>query len=364
MCRYHCRKECCIMNRSRIIDHDSQQIQFEHFFDREIKPNPSIPFLQSRGIKPSPIFDTYWQYAAERQQVFMKRKSGVSFPWTDDDILLKYKFTNVYRASDRVSQYLIKEVIYCGGSGNVFSPEDTFFRIILFKLFNKIETWEYLESELETIDLKSYSFDSYYFLLNSLLEEGKRIYSAAYIMPSGTSFGCNRKHGNNLRLLELMMSEHLVTKISKARNLMELYELLLSFPSVGKFLAFQYAIDLNYSDLCDFSEMDYVVAGPGAKSGISKMFLDTNGYSDEYIIQLMAENQEEEFKRLGLKFEYLGKRKLQLIDCQNIFCEVDKYTRVAFPDYKGNNRSRIKQHFTPNLAQPIEYFYPPKWGIN
>lgn len=160
-----------------------------------------------------------------------------------------------------------------------------------------------------------------------------------------------------------MMSEHLVAKISKARNLMEIYQLLLEFPSVGKFLAFQYAIDINYSELCDFSEMDYVVAGPGAHSGISKIFLDTNGYSDEYIIRLMAENQEEEFKRLGLKFEYLEKRKLQLIDCQNIFCEVDKYTRVAFPNYKGNNRSRIKQHFIPNLAQPIDYFYPPKWGI-
>lgn len=41
---------------------------------------------------------------------------------------------------------------------------------------------------------------------------------------------------------------------------------------MGKFLAFQYAIDINYSELCDFSEMDYVVAGPGAHSGISKIF--------------------------------------------------------------------------------------------
>lgn len=353
----------CTVNKSMINEHDSQQILFENNFDYEKRSNLCVPFLKSRGIKPSPIFNTYWRYAAERQHIFMKRKSGVPFPWTDDDILLKYKFTNVYRASDRGSQYLIKEVIYCGGFGNRYSPEDTFFRILLFKLFNKIDTWKYLESELGTIDFKSYSYEKYYYLLNNLLDDGKRIYSAAYIMPSGASFGNNRKHGNNLRLLELMMSEHLVAKISKARNLMEIYQLLLEFPSVGKFLAFQYAIDINYSELCDFSEMDYVVAGPGAHSGISKIFLDTNGYSDEYIIRLMAENQEEEFKRLGLKFEYLEKRKLQLIDCQNIFCEVDKYTRVAFPNYKGNNRSRIKQHFIPNLAQPIDYFYPPKWGI-
>ena len=159
------------------------------------------------------------------------------------------------------------------------------------------------------------------------------------------------------------MSEHIVAKIAKTKNLKELYELLLSYPSLGRFLAFQYAIDINYSELCDFSEMDFVVAGPGARSGIAKLFSDTNGHSDEYIIRLMAENQESEFERLGLKFLYLGNRKLQLIDCQNLFCETDKYTRVAFPEYKGNNRSRIKQHFTPNLSNPIEYFYPPKWEI-
>ncbi|MBP1562301.1 MAG: hypothetical protein J6C38_01115 [Oscillospiraceae bacterium] len=327
------------------------------------KKIPSVPFLESRGIIPAPIYDTYWFFAAERQNIFVKRKTGAAYPWTNDPVLLKFKFTNPYRASDRVSQYLIKNVIYGGGIGNLYSPEDTFFRIILFKLFNRIETWEFLERKIGPIEYRNYSFERISSCLNELLENNRKIYSAAYIMPSGTSFGFPHKHENNIKLLELMMSEHVVAKIAKLKNLKELYELLISYPSLGKFLAFQYAIDINYSELCDFSEMDFVVAGPGAQSGIAKLFLDTNGYSDEYIIRLMAENQESEFERLSLKFNYLGSRRLQLIDCQNLFCETDKYTRVAFPEYKGNNRTRIKQHFIPNLAQPIEYYYPPKWGI-
>lgn len=327
------------------------------------KKIPSVPFLESRGIIPAPIYDTYWFFAAERQNIFVKRKTGAAYPWTNDPVLLKFKFTNTYRASDRVSQYLIKNVIYCGGIGNLYSPEDTFFRIILFKLFNRIETWEFLERKIGPIEYRNYSFERISSCLNELLENNRKIYSAAYIMPSGTSFGFPHKHENNIKLLELMMSEHVVAKIAKLKNLKELYELLISYPSLGKFLAFQYAIDINYSELCDFSEMDFVVAGPGAQSGITKLFLDTNGYSDEYIIRLMAENQESEFERLSLKFNYLGSRRLQLIDCQNLFCETDKYTRVAFPEYKGNNRTRIKQYFIPNLAQPIEYYYPPKWGI-
>lgn len=344
----------------------------ENLFDQQlrldIKENvnniiPDVPFLKNRGIKPSAIYNSYWEFAAERQKIFELRRLGAPYPWTSNSILLKYKFTNTYRASDRVSQYLIKRVIYPYNSSFDFSPEDIFFRIILFKLFNKIETWEYLEKELGIIDFKSYSFKTYDKLLLKHIEKGEKIYSAAYIMPSGSSFGHKNKHRNNLKLIEYMMSEHIVKKISLAKSLKELYDLLLGFPSLGKFLAFQYAIDINYSELCDFSEMDFVIAGPGAKSGISKLFSNTNGYSNEYIIQLMAENQEQEFQRLNLNFNYIGNRKLQLIDCQNIFCETDKYTRVAYPNFNGNGRARIKQHFTPNLSQPIEYFYPPKWNI-
>lgn len=341
---------------------DNIQLHFD--YEETTLYSPDIQFLNKLGIKPSPIYDVYWKFAVKRQGIFQARLDGEVYPWTNDSILLKHKFTNVYRASDRVSQYLIRNVIYsenCIG----LSPEDMFFRIVLFKIFNKIETWEALENELGIIDFKSYSFEKYDSILTKLINEGNRIYSAAYIMPSGSVFGSDKKHRNNLMLIEKMMSDKILVKIAKAKSLIELYEILLSFPSIGKFLAFQYAIDINYSELCDFSEMDFVVAGPGAQSGISKLFYDKNGYTDEEIIRLMSENQENEFERLELKFSYLGNRKLQLIDCQNLFCETDKYTRVAYPQFKGNNeRKRIKQLFVPNFSNPINYFYPPKWGIN
>jgi hypothetical protein len=78
----------------------------------------------------------------------------------------------------------------------------------------------------------------------------------------------------------------------------------------------------------------------------------------------MADHQKEEFARLGLSFQTLWGRPLQLIDCQNLFCEVSKYARMAHPDIKGmNDRIRIKQIFTAN-SQQIPYWFPPKWGLN
>src|SRR4051812_3253143 len=69
----------------------------------------SFPYL--RPLKPTIVFESYWRLAAERQNVFFRRVSGDSPPWTSDPILLEHKFTNAYRASDRVSQFLIREVI-------------------------------------------------------------------------------------------------------------------------------------------------------------------------------------------------------------------------------------------------------------
>lgn len=315
--------------------------------------------FERKGIKPSAIYDTYWKFAYERQNIFYARINNLT-PWTNDKVLSTYKFTNTYRASDRVSQYLLKNVIYKGE----YNEEDTIFRILLFKLFNKIETWEYLENKLGIIDFKTYSFEKFDKILLELIEKNKKIYSAAYIMPSGMCFGQSKKHQNNLRLLEMIMADDIVKKIDECNSLESLYKLMINYPSIGPFLGFQYTIDINYSNLSNFSEMDYVVAGPGAISGISKCFDDISQYSPEDIIKFMAEIQEEEFERLGLNFKYLGKRKLQLIDCQNIFCETDKYTRVAYPDVVGNNkRTKIKQLFNPNLNNSIQFFYPPKWDI-
>ena len=191
------------------------------------------------------------------------------------------------------------------------------------------------------------------------------IYSNAYIMPSGKSeFGHVRKFENHLSLIELMIDSHLLLQVENCKSLQQLYLLLLQYPTIGSFLAFQYAIDINYSELCDFNEMEFVVAGPGAKSGIRKCFSDIGRYSESDIIRFVAENQVQEFSKRDLEFKNLWGRNLQLIDCQNLFCETDKYSRVAHPNIKGlSSRTRIKQKYTSSNRE-LELFYPPKWNLN
>lgn len=314
------------------------------------------------SIKKTEVFDTYWKYAAERQNIFMKRVYGKKYPWTNDKILLNHRFTNVYRASDKVSQFLIKNVIY-SFQGN---EEDMLFRILLFKTFNKIETWNYLEKTVGEIKYEKNFFSYYSSVLNKLYLSNETLYSGAYIMCSGKKeFGMQRKYENHLLLLDYMFKDRFAIKAKKCTSLKSLFELLSSYPTIGIFLAQQYATDINYSNICNFDENEFVIAGPGAKSGIKKCFSNIGTYSEFDIIKYMVDNQKQEFKKRNLTFCNLWGRDLKLIDCQNIFCETDKYARLAHPNIKGlGNRTRIKQKYTYTPEKKkIELFFPPKWGI-
>jgi len=313
--------------------------------------------------KTTAVYDSYWKFASLRQEAFFNRINGSAFPWTNDQIISRFKFTNVYRASDRVSQYLIKHVIYKEGLPT--TPQEVLFRILLFKLFNKIETWELLQRTFGELTYESYDFKRYDDILTETITSGKTIYSAAYIMPSGQSrFGLVRKHSNHLKLIEFMLDDNAADRLANSRRMQTAFEILKGYPGLGDFLAYQLLIDINYSPILNFSESEFVVAGPGAKGGISKCFKDTAGLSNIEVIKFMTDRQEREFDRLGLSFQTLWGRRLQLIDCQNIFCEVDKYARVKHPDIKGDSkRVKIKQIFKPN-SKHIDFWFPPKWGIN
>lgn len=321
----------------------------------------ALPFRLSSGrvIQTTPVFELYWQFAAERQRIFFKRVRGEPSPWTDNPILRAFRFTNAYRASDRVSQYLIREVIYKGAE----DIEEVFFRILLFKLFNRIETWELLLRQIGELAWKTFRFDRYEKVLDAATAAGKTIYSPAYVMPC-PALGARRKHSNHLLLLEKMLEEKVPKQIALARTLEEVYRILRGQPSLGEFLAFQYAVDINYSNLTDFSEMDFVVAGPGARSGIRKAFVNLEGISPEDIIKETTIAAEEEFSRRDIQFDKLGKRALQLIDCQNLFCEIDKYSRAALPLAKGNGRTRIKRRYSTTASpRELPQWYPPKWDV-
>lgn len=314
---------------------------------------PATPPRPSRG------FDAYWQFAAERQQMYMRRVAGYPLDrLTDDPVLGAYRFTNPYRASDRVSQYLINSVQY----NSDWNWSDTFVRTLVFKVFNRIDTWQYL---LDVIGEPNCAK-----LVNGKIEWAlgkvvglKPLYSPAYIVPAPRSYK-GPKYVRHLALVRDMVVDKADVKIQYASSMSQAFAILRGYDSIGSFLAYQYVIDLNYSRYLAFSEDEFTVPGPGALRGLRKCFDYRTSLSTEYLIAWTAERQEEEFTNRGLSWENLWGRDLKYIDVQNLFCEVDKYTRVAIPELDTSvSGTRIKQRYHPNPS-PLIPSFPPKWDIN
>lgn len=314
-------------------------------------------------IVPRPeVFETYWQFAAERQRVFYRRLHGYPAPWTEDAIIKSHRFCNAFRASDRVSQYLIRHVIY--GEHLSKKPEDIVFRTLLFRFFNLESTWDLLEKLYGDPSLANFDVETWY----KGMDTGQGLFNGAYMLCGIKTHGYDRKHGNYLGLVNDMVNGGTIQKILGANSLGEIYRELNKYPLVGKFLSYQIATDLNYSHVVNLDDNAFTMAGPGAERGVTKVFSDTGGKSPEYLIEWMRERQEKEFSSRGIPLDiaWLWGHALQNIDIQNLFCETDKYCREKFPGLGGaGTPKKIKQGFREaSSPSAVELFYPPKWGIN
>ena len=60
------------------------------------------------GLEIEDPVQSFFDYCKKREAVRLKRESGEAYPWTDDPILQKGRFLNVFREDDKVSKSIIK----------------------------------------------------------------------------------------------------------------------------------------------------------------------------------------------------------------------------------------------------------------
>lgn len=323
---------------------------------------------------PGENFPYYLYWMCERMNIFWKKYEGKPAPWTDDEVLRNGKFCNVYRCLDRVSQYLLSHVIY---NGKKYEPEDIFFRILLFKHFNKIETWELMEKEFGEITYEV-GLENIAKFLDDCIERKIAIYGNAYIIncffyqyPEYKHITELSKHRAHFRIYEdeIFQNGHLYDFL-EAGSLEELFWVFRKMKIYGDFTAQQYAIDLNYSTLFNFSENDFVITGPGSIKGISWTFDGIGKNKDDYVevIKWVHDNFEElmsNFEReTGMKWNPLPWETVPtLTNLQNCFCEASKYAKGLGVSFKKGVSERIKTTYKES-PKSINYVFPPKWNAH
>lgn len=264
----------------------------------------------------------FCSFAAERQAIYWRRLRGLpQEQWTVSPVFEKVKFTNCYRILDRNSQYLIANI-----SNAVSDPKTRFGQTYLFKMFNKIETWEKLPEEYKhTFDCKAIAE-----WCRQQVSDGYKLFSNAYLMcsPHGTPYRSRAE-------LYLASFEKVLEnweQLMQNASLEPSFEMLQSLYGFGDFLAYQFAQDFAYGadHAVDFDT--FVVPGPGCRRGMYRVFPAYFLENLPAVLKCLHRHQRELFAEYGADFEWLrdGTRTyyLSVPDIQNLFCEFEKYSRV------------------------------------
>ena len=261
----------------------------------------------------------------------------MSYPWTDDSLLSNYRFKNVYKATNTREQCLIIEIIPFSEKNRA----ETFFRLLVFKPVADCELFHQYEIDNGPVTIKNFNTERY---IKSFPKCGRE-WLTKY-----------------LKLVHRSIANDLFQDIGKLKSMEDVCTSLARNLVLTEYQAYQLAIELNYSDIINFSEMEYVVASKRACDGMKKCFPDLEGNSPEEIIRMMTENQDKEFKRFGLEFQDLYGRKIQLVDCENIFREIEIYFYLQ--DVQMQIYASI-QKFDPTSKSSKNRIlkFPSKWNI-
>jgi hypothetical protein len=151
----------------------------------------------------------------------------------------------------------------------------------------------------------------------------------------------------------MMIEQGIPAKALAAASLDEIAALLQSFPRIGDFKSGQFALDLNYGPHLRLPVGTFVIAGPGARSGIDRCFA-AHGKRYNQVIRLVCQYQDDcSLAAVGSKVPRLQGQAPAPITVQNWFCELFKYLRGG-----SKNKYSVPAGTIKPLPEPI---LPPWW---
>ena len=289
-----------------------------------------------------------YQFIKERYKIHVRKDvKKLPKPWTTNEILLNYKFTNVRREHDTETKWLIKNI----ATNKDLSYDNKLMNCILFRIYNKKETMELIGG---TIDFENFDPEEHRSVLETFEEAnpGTPLFTTAFY-TSGVKKSMQKYVGDedipSVRTLfyaKYLYDNGIVDEVKKAKNQKEAFLALKNFCGIGEFLGYQMWVDMTYIKEFPFSENEFTVAGPGCKMGLDFLFVDKAGLSYEELLFWMRDNIDEEFKRRGFKWNPKklmvdlpeNERYMNLMSLENCFCEFSKYYRALEGTSKPRKR--------------------------
>ncbi len=251
--------------------------------------------------------DGFFSWIRERHRIWQRRSAGQPKPWTKDEIMRRYKFTNVFRELDTGTRAL-RSMTRRG-----MPQADTIFNVAWYRMFNRAEHAEnigWCETHDQLVDR-----------MCDVERSGAKVFT-----------GCHMHNGtmrDNLRSLGDIANDRveLESKMRAEERLEHAFNLLLKYRCVGPFIAYEIVTDLRFELNIPWRDpMTWANVGPGSKRGLQRLGMKPNNGSMMELLDLAPQYLplDRWHSQSGLPFE--------MREIEHSLCEFDKYERARLGD--------------------------------
>ena len=321
----------------------AEKFDFMPRTEAERLPKHTTELPAAPKIDPSPR--GFYSLVQERHAIHQRRHiQKLPRPWTTDPILQRKRFCNTFRIHDKVTHWLIKNVI----EPNRKKPMNLVWQTAVARIINRVETLEFVGLP----DGRDFKPDGLLSSLDHWVDQGGKICSPVGIWIHGFK-GQSRQQTITQMLTAIhtaIKKEDFVNRLREVQDLEAAWNLFRGFYNLGStgFVAFQICWDISYSNSFWKSAVrgsQFRYAGPGAIGGLAAVFgkdhegLSYTGQQDPKWTNLLIQLH-------GLQDEYLPKDfpRLDLWTVQHMSCELRKYLAIKKDGKKGHN-------FTPSFQE-------------
>ena len=263
-------------------------------------------------------------FIEERAAIRDRRLAGKPKPWTKDPIMQAYRFCNVEREHDTVTQWVAES----WRAPNAADP-DLWFAMVVARLVNTPAT---LRSLGYPVPFRAARFVG---TIQQLQAAGLQAYSGAYIVST---------NGHAMNKAEYL-SEHVLAPLWAARKvvrprvgeaLFQFCARLMAHNGMAGFMAGQVVADVKYTAPLSHAHdwWNWAVSGPGSRRGMNRILnvpKDAPCKEDVWRTHVGMLREIVHVARLAK-----SRTPLHAQDVQNCLCEFDKIERVRL----GEGRPR------------------------
>lgn len=321
--------------------------------------------------------DLFFSTARERHSIYLKRKAGLPYPWSEDPIFNRWRFCCVFRELDKTTAWFRENI-----REPMRSKPEVLLATVVFRLFNRIGVGESIFKQImlgekllgklgsTAWDLFLQTGDTDYLkwsILNYVGARGPYV-TGSYIVK--TPDGYNKLDGV-LKVIEWFCQKETIVEQKPfplwrhtAEGLVNWYinqslQMLAewlerNFEFIGHFTAYEIVSDLRHTDLLKYAEdiLTWANPGPGATKGLNYLHgRDPNKTSPksqlvEEMRELLALSRDASYWPQGgkataqLAKNALDWPKWEMREVEHFNCELAKYVRAR--DTGQGTRQRFR----------------------